>query len=236
MPAFEVLHNFVSPHRSLTIFDVGSHQGDSIESLLACFPRGSIVGFEPDPDNFTQLASKYAVHPRVDLHEKAVGDTEGWGFLHRNNYDATHSLIPIDQNEMVRWSDADDLHEIPGKKVALTSLDAFCANHEVPAIDILKLDIQGGELNALQGARRLLEAQAIGTIFCEVEFRSLYKNQPMFWDVAALLASMGYQLVSLVQTQISELGVWRWADAIFVNGALWRDIEAQHLAGRVIPR
>ena len=104
----------------------------------------------------------------------------------------------------------------------------------ISRIDILKLDIQGGELLAFQGAKELLGMQAIECIFCEVEFRSLYKNQPLFWDITAHLSSVGYHFVNIVCPKISEMGVLAWADAIYVNSALWQSIAQRHSAGKIM--
>ena len=48
---------------------------------------------------------------------------------------------------------------------------------------------------ALQGAKNKLSAQAVGCIFCEVEFRSLYENQPLFWDISGYLMSHRYHFL-----------------------------------------
>jgi hypothetical protein len=64
-------------------------------------------------------------------------------------------------------SAADD----PGaERVRTVSLDSFCAENEVECIDLLKLDIQGQEHQALAGAAHLLNTARIGTIFTELNW------------------------------------------------------------------
>lgn len=63
-------------------------------------------------------------------------------------------------------------------------------------IDILKMDIQGGELLALKGAQSLLEASRIRLLALEVEFKPLYKDQPLFWDICAYLYRFGYSCMT----------------------------------------
>jgi hypothetical protein len=89
----------------------------------------------------------------------------------------------------------------------------------VDAIDFLKLDIQGFELYALQGAVDVLGRTNV--VHCEVEFGQIYENQPLFSEVESLLRSRNFGLIDLVsQTKYAyEDGNERdrlvWADAVF---------------------
>ena len=234
MIGFEVFRKFFSSEEELRIFDVGAHHGESIAEFLDVFKNSLTFGFEPDPENFKYLQKRFSSDSRVFLSNAAVSHSLEGGLLHRNNYDATHSLFPIDEQEINRWADASDFHEEEIVEVQQVTLDSFCAKNTITRLDILKLDIQGGELLAFQGAKELLGAQAIACIFCEVEFRSLYKNQPLFWDITAHLRSVGYHFVNIVCPKVSEMGVLAWADAIYVNSALWQSIAQRHSAGKII--
>lgn len=234
MIGFEVFRKFFSSEEELRIFDVGAHHGESIAEFLDIFKNSIVFGFEPDPENFKYLEKRFSGCSRVSIRNAAVSHSTEGGLLHRNNYDATHSLLPIDENEINRWADASDFHEDEVLNVQQVTLDSFCAKEAITRIDILKLDIQGGELLAFQGANELLGAQAIECIFCEVEFRSLYKNQPLFWDITSHLRSVGYHFVNIVCPKVSEMGVLAWADAIYVKSALWQSIAQRHSAGKII--
>lgn len=76
--------------------------------------------------------------------------------------------------------------------VALTTLDEWCAEHGVTYIDAMKLDTQGSELGALQGAETVLSTVQLLEI--EVEFNPMYEGQPLFGDVDAWLRSRGFLL------------------------------------------
>jgi hypothetical protein len=59
----------------------------------------------------------------------------------------------------------------PGaERVPTVSLDSFCTEHEIDRIDLLKLDIQGNEHQALAGAAHLLNTGRIGTILTELNW------------------------------------------------------------------
>jgi hypothetical protein len=69
---------------------------------------------------------------------------------------------------------------------------------EISDCDFLKLDVQGGELDVLDGAPRLLAGVAV--VHCEVEFAPVYKNQPLFADVDARLRAAGFELIDLMNS------------------------------------
>ena len=62
---------------------------------------------------------------------------------------------------------------------------------ELGDIDFLKLDAQGGELDVLIGADRVLDDTLV--IFTEVEFVEMYKGQPLFGDIDRHLRNKGFR-------------------------------------------
>jgi FkbM family methyltransferase len=234
MIGLDFFRKFYSPESELTIFDVGAHHGDSVNELIRLYPNSCIFAFEPDKENFARLNERFAGVPRVQVFNTAVGQKTGRVLLHKNNYDATHSLLPFNADEINRWADANDFRETEVMEVGQVALDSFCTSNEIANIDILKLDLQGGEMLALEGGQAKLSEQAIGAIFCEVEFRQLYVGQPLFWDITAYLMSRAYHFVNIVAPKVSGMGVLSWADAIYVNDQLWKGIAAKHSAGKLI--
>jgi len=227
--------NIYSPESELTILDLGAHCGDSVDEFIGLFPRSRIFAFEPDRRNFARLRERFKSNAQVRLLNMAVGQEDGRALLHRNNYDATHSLLPFNDNEINRWADANDFQEQGAEEVDQITVDRFCEKHHIDKIDILKLDTQGGEMMAFQGAEMKLSSQKIGGIFCEVEFRALYENQPLFWEISSHLMARQYHFVNIVSPKTSEMNVLSWADAIYVSSELWQSIAEKHSAGKVIP-
>lgn len=219
----------------LKVIDAGAHVGESVQSFLDHFPQARIHAFEPAPDNFSRLRTRFEGHPGVTAVAAAVGPISGRATMHLNNHDATHSLMPIDRSEISRWADTDDIREVGTVSVAQIALDDFLVQEGIRHVDVLKLDLQGGELGALQGARSALVAQRIGCIFAEVEFRSLYQDQPLAWDIHALLAAHGYHFINFISPKVTDAGLLSWADAIYVAESAWSKLRSRHVAGRLQP-
>jgi FkbM family methyltransferase len=194
------------------VFDVGMHHGATTIEYLLAYPSAAVHGFEPEAVNFSKAREALAAFgTRVKLINAAVSDSRGRELLNVNTHDGTHSLLAIGD---LRFFES-HVETATRQEVPSIALDDYCAEHELERIDILKMDIQGGELKALKGARRLLSRQAIGLIATEVEFKPLYLDQPLFWDINAHLRSYGYAFYGLYDQRHIN-GALSWADAIFV--------------------
>ena len=141
MIGFEFFRKIYRSDAELTIFDVGSHHGDSVAEFLNLFSKAKIFAFEPNAENYLWLSERLSGSPRVQLFNVAVGQEVGRVLLHKSNYNATHSLLPFNSDEINRWADANDFHETGMEEVEQVTLDTFCVNHGITNIDILKLEI-----------------------------------------------------------------------------------------------
>ena len=203
------------------IFDVGSHTGESTLEYLVNFPRARVFGFEPDVKNFAVASQAIANHrQRCSLHAIALADSNGRAEFHINSHSGTHSLLAIGAQQF--W--AGPAHEVQKIEVETSTMDSFVAERAIPMIDILKMDIQGAELSALNGAQSLLDASRIRLLALEVEFKPLYKEQPLFWDICAYLYRFGYSFFKLYDPiyHAKNKNLLCWGDAIFLAPELTR--------------
>ncbi len=198
------------------IMDVGAHLGQTTLEYLDSFPAARVLAFEPEPANFAKLHTALAGYPqRVEIFEMGLTERAGACEFHVNSHNGTHSTLEI--GNTAYWGG----HESEVEVIAIetTTLDAVAETRGVNHIDIVKMDIQGGELAALRGGERLLRAGSIDLLALEVEFQELYASQPLFWDIAAYLRGFGYELHRLYDLvyQRTNPNVLCWADAIFLS-------------------
>lgn len=90
--------------------------------------------------------------------------------------------------------------------------DVMQGNNE---IDLLKLDLQGYELEALKGCGRLLERIKIITI--EIEFVALYDGQPLFGDIDVFLRAHEFRMLNLYELYTQPDGQLTAGDAVYLN-------------------
>lgn len=109
-----------------------------------------------------------------------------------------------------------------------TTLDDFTSLEGISHVNILKLDIQGGEGDALAGARNLLSNSRIDLIFSEVFFTPHYEGASLFHEITGYLAGYEYSLYNLRHMVSGDNGQLRFADALYVS----RQIRANHIDAR----
>ena len=86
-------------------------------------------------------------------------------------------------------------------------------------IDILKLDLQGGELDALKGAQNLFEQGLIKTVLCEFMFKNSYQEQASWIELARNIENYGIRLFNLYQKQYYN-GQIIQADLLFIHPSI----------------
>ncbi|MFM7642287.1 MAG: FkbM family methyltransferase, partial [Cyanobium sp.] len=100
---------------------------------------------------------------------------------------------------------------------------------------MLKLDLQGGELEALEGARYLLSRENIAIVYTEAVFIQKYEHQPLLRDLWSHLSAHGYRLHSLHDIKTGSYGrdqnlfrntQYNQCDAVFISNALANLLES----------
>jgi len=145
----------------MTVLDVGAHHGlYTLLASVAVGPSGKVVAFEPSPREQKQLRDNVRLNRcrNVRIEPVAVGSSRGRAnlFLVQGSEDYCNSLRP----PAVK---ADTV----GVSVAVETLDDFLRENRIPRVDFLKVDVEGGELEVLRGASKLLASELRPVIMCE---------------------------------------------------------------------
>jgi len=201
--------------RIRTIFDVGAHAGDTVTQLRRIAADAKIYAFDADPRSVKALSKRFAHDPSVFVYGKAVTNESGWTEFYLNEYSATSSILPRPRSARRYYPTF--ASKVDRTRVAAVRLDEFAADLRIDEIDLLKIDIQGGELRAFQGAEGLIREGRINVIHAEVYFIPHYEGSPMVWDQALFLAERGYSMFGLYNAVWAANGQMRFADAIFVS-------------------
>lgn len=133
----------------IVVMDVGAHVG--YFSLLAARkggPNGKVYSFEPEPQNYELLLKNIEVNGYTNIvaTRKAVSNKVG---------SATLFLTGLDNGRHSTYHHG--LPEIGSVTVAATTIDAFLGAEDWPTIDLLKVDVEGAEMDVLQGMSQLLD-------------------------------------------------------------------------------
>jgi FkbM family methyltransferase len=165
--------------------DVGCHKGEVLEWMIQFAPQGFHEGFEPIPSMAKQLKGKFQ-NEKVSIKELALSDNSGQTQFHWVKNAPAYSGIK-------RRAYAMEHPEIEHITVQCARLDDAC---DLPSVDLIKIDVEGGEWLVLQGCQSILKRDHPDVIF---EFgkgaSEFYQTTPeMIFD---FFDNLGYQLFPL---------------------------------------
>jgi FkbM family methyltransferase len=197
------------------ILDVGAYTGQMALKYRKIFPDAIICCFEPHPEIFKVLSEIES--KRTFVYNLAVSDKEDMVNFQVNRDCATNSLL-TPSKEISKWADnADAVIPTDTIRVKTVTIDNFCKERSIGHIDILKMDIQGGEMMALRGAKRMLSSRQVDLIYTELLFVPLYQGQASFEAICEYLSVWGYNLFNLYNFALDRLGRLKWCDGVFCS-------------------
>ena len=152
-----------------TCIDVGCHKGEVLDMLLAASPAGKHYGFEPIPVLYEALRAKYT-RPNITISNIALSNKRGeTSFNYVVSNPAYSGLI---KRKYDREDEQDTSIQVQTDKLD----DVLPANERV---DFVKIDVEGGELLVLQGARQTLTRCKPVVIFeCGLGASEFYGSTP----------------------------------------------------------
>lgn len=195
--------------RFATIIDVGAHHGQF--SLLArdLYPDAHIVCVEPLPAAIDRLRAVHVDDDRVTIMPFAAAGGHGSRSLHVSRKTDSSSLLPI----LKPYVDA-----FPGTEEASTidvearPLDVLLLQ-ELRRPALLKIDVQGGELDVLRGAVGLLSQVQVA--FVECSFVEFYGGQALADEVIGAFLLHGLRLDGVYSVVRDGSGRCLQADLLF---------------------
>lgn len=184
--AFKDQRRLLNNLKNGIILDVGAHVGDTTELYRKYFLRSKIFCFEPFSESCDYLKRRFFNDSNINVVETALGIKDETKPLYVSNFSNLNSLQRPNERA---WGFAD-------KKtvdVKIITLDQFCYENDIKHIDILKLDVQGSELDVLMGSKTLLEKGKISLVYVEWQVVPLYKNHHKYYEIAEYLADFEYE-------------------------------------------
>jgi FkbM family methyltransferase len=182
---------FIKP--GMTCLDVGANIGDSTLDLARLVgPTGRVHAFEPAPFPLARLREHVAANgfeDRVSVHAIALSD-------HRGSAEFAVASETVENQGMGSLVSHDNNVVTERVTVELQPLDDFATEHALSKIDLVKLDIQGGELMFFQGGRETLQ-RTRPILLMEVSPAELAAINRTSRDLLAAVASLGYEAALL---------------------------------------
>jgi FkbM family methyltransferase len=209
-PAYPVRRALIIAEREINlVFDVGANEGQYGEELRANGYQGRIVSFEPVSDSFRKLEHRARRDHRWEAHKFALSDVEGEVLVRVGADSAWSSVLAL--------GEAGAPMTFVGSEIADARRLDTVARSIMNTDDrlLLKIDVQGLELNVLRGAEALIDRTHV--IETELAIRPMYEGQPLYRDVLDYLENCGFEL-AVVDSGYMEgnTGCTSYIDAILV--------------------
>ena len=167
----------------MTVLDLGANIGYfSVLAAGLVGKSGQVHSFEPAPTCFTQLGRNLAAFPWAHVYPAAVGDAPGTACFHFS-----------DKANETGWGSLLSGEDAPTREttVPVVRLDDWAREQAVRRVDFIKMDIEGGEFRALQGAAELLSRYR-PVLVAELNSVCLARDNRKPDDVLAQLRTAGY--------------------------------------------
>lgn len=189
---FEDIDYHLVGHSFDVVFDIGANVGQSAVEFREHFPNATLYCFEPVQDTYLQMQAAVRRYDRVKTFQLAFGAKQGVGSMVHQESDQAAFLAEASTG---RATDTDsDVEE-----VKIDTVDNFCAHQDVPRINYLKIDTEGGDLEVLKGAEGMLGSRRIDIVQVEAGMNPTNKTHVPFEALKEFLDSKSYFLFGIYE-------------------------------------
>jgi len=173
------------------VLDCGANQGDFAKWATARF-GATVYSFEADP----RLAAKLPKRSGVHSFNVAISGSDGRVTLRRAHNRCTSGVFNSDASD-------DDCFEVPCR-----SLESICTEQGITHVDLLKLDIEGMELDVLERASPDFLA-CVDQITCEFHDFLDPTHVPRIKEALARMNQLGFTVI--------RMSYWTFGDVVMIN-------------------
>jgi FkbM family methyltransferase len=216
----EVLDHFSRlGFRPQTVIDVGVAYG-TLELYMG-FPEARHLLVEPLKE-FQGILEEISRKYTAEYVLAAAGDKTGTITINVHADPSSSSIY--------KETDGSHIDGIP-RKVPVVTIDDLCKERNLEGPYVIKADVQGAELRALDGAKKVLEHTEL--IILEVSLFQFYVNGPQFYDVVSYMKAHGFVVYDIFNGYNRPLdGALAQVDIVFVKE--YGQFRKEHFYRRVI--
>jgi FkbM family methyltransferase len=205
-PFTEYIRNFVKTPIK-TIFDIGSRDLEESIEFTKYYPNAQIYAIEANPEQKLMCENKAKLYNNINFYSTAfssiIGNINFYAVINEGkklpheieapdaNIGAS-SLYSHDESYIKSVEQEDGIFRCTEKKYIIPSItfDKFCINNNINEIDAIWIDCQGSELEIFKNGLNILKNTKI--IHTETQYKTMYKNQPLYPEVKNFFEEIGF--------------------------------------------
>lgn len=203
-------HRYILFRDLRTVVDIGANRGQFALAARQWASKAQIVSFEPLSDPAAVFRRVFSGDNYVVLHQVAIGPVSMMQKMHVSARDDSSSLLPISSAQTTMFPGTG---EVATTVVRVAPLVEFVTADDLQIPAMLKLDVQGFELDALRGCESLLNR--FDWVYCECSFVELYSGQKLVWEVIDWLSARDFCLIGMFNPVYDHRGQAVQADFLF---------------------
>lgn len=165
-----------------TIIDIGAAQGSFTRECLKFFQHSQYLLVEPLKENKNFLDNLARENDNIKVYYAAAASFDGEIILNVHEH--------LDGSSIMNETDGDSANGTPRKVESITLDSLLNKYNDLQPPYLIKLDVQGAELEVLKGAERTIKLTEY--ILMEVSFFKFFKDSPQFCDVIDFMKQRGF--------------------------------------------
>jgi len=178
-----------------TVIDVGANKGQFAVYARTRWPAARVICFEPLPGPRAKLLR--VTRGQAEIQDCALGAASGEGLMHLATRIDSSSLLALGARQKAIYG----MEESGELRVPIKRLDT-CLATPLPRPVLLKIDVQGFELEVLKGTTGLLPQ--IDAVYVEASYVELYEGQPLHEEIERFLVDAGFSLNGRFTTHVHQ--------------------------------
>lgn len=199
-------NNIINKNDIKTIFEIGSRDAFDSISLSNQYPSSQIYCFECNPLTIDICKQNIQNSLKTNIHffDFALGNYNGYipFYSYVKDMNTVHELQSSGSSSFLKRDDYNETQKYI-KNVKVSTIYDFCIEHNIYKIDLLCMDVQGYELNILEGSY----IQNIEYIILEStkqNLKSIYESAPSYDDIHNFMLNNGFEKCVVVNENDNE--------------------------------
>lgn len=192
------------------VVDIGANRGQFALIARQTFPLAKIHAFEPLEEPAQTFKRIFRDDPNVDFHPYAIGREAMTSTIHVTRDDDSSSLLPVTAMQSAMFPGA---AERETRQVTVLPLAEALGEAHLPTGSLLKIDVQGFELEVLKGCEDLLDK--FSHLYIECSFIELYERQALAHQVVTWLEQRSFALIGVYNLYYAKSGMALQGDFLF---------------------
>ncbi len=193
------------------VADVGANRGQFSLVCRRIKPQARIAAFEPLPAPAAIYRALFRGDPGVRLHACALAPQRGEMTMHVSGREDSSSLLPISDLQSRNFPGTE---EVGICRVPVGPLSDFVGREDLGGQNLLKIDVQGFELEVLKSAETLLSQ--FRWVYAECSSVPLYEGQALADEVVQWLKARRFDLIGRFNPSCGRDGTPLQADLLFL--------------------